>query len=560
MSFKDGSTHTAERIAPVNGGISCFEITASPLTDKTGKIIAGIEVVRDITDRKQAEIKLRESEEKFKSLYSSMTEGVALHEMIYDDQGKAVDYMITDTNPAYEKITSLSREQAVGSKASELYGTGNPPYFDIYEKVTSSGEPTFFETYFPPMQKHFSISVFSPGKGKFATVFDDITERKNLEERLLQSQKLEAVGRLAGGVAHDFNNMLSAIISYSHLLKQKLKEDEPLHHFVEQILNVSEKGTNIVQSLLAFSRKQVVDLKSVKLNAVIEGMKKLLEKLIGEEIELSTKLSDEDLLIKADKTQIEMVLMNLAVNARDAMPDGGILTIETKQLAMNEEYVITQGHGRSGMYAQLSVTDTGVGMDDETKKKIFEPFFTTKEVGAGTGLGLSMVYGIIEQHNGNIQVSSELGKFTTFNIYFPLISEKFEDKGIAEDLPVFHDSGTILIAEDEKEVRESLKMILEEFGFTVIEAYDGYDAIQRFIENRDNIKLLILDVIMPKMNGKEAFAEIQKMNPEIKALFMSGYTADIIRRKGIHEEGLNFINKPISPYDLQRKMIEILNN
>jgi CheY-like chemotaxis protein len=206
------------------------------------------------------------------------------------------------------------------------------------------------------------------------------------------------------------------------------------------------------------------------------------------------------------------------------------------------------------------VTDTGVGMDNETKKKIFEPFFTTKEVGAGTGLGLSMVYGIIEQHHGNIQVSSELEKFTTFNIYFPLISEEVEDKRTAEDLPVLHGSGTVLIAEDEKEVRESLKMILEEFGFTVIEACDGQDTIQKFIDNRDNIKLLILDVIMPKMTGKEAFAEIQKMNPEMKALFMSGYTADIMHRKGIHEEGLNFINKPISPYDLQRKIIELVNN
>jgi CheY-like chemotaxis protein len=297
----------------------------------------------------------------------------------------------------------------------------------------------------------------------------------------------------------------------------------------------------------------------VRLNTVIEGIKKLTGKLIGEEIELKTRLSEKNLLINADKTRIEQVLMNLAVNARDAMPDGGVLTIETKQVVMDEEYVRVHEYGRPGIYAMLSVTDTGIGMDDEIKEKIFEPFFTTKEVGSGTGLGLSMIYGIIEQHHGFIQVSSEAGKGTAFTIYFPLIDKEIEDEKRAEALPALHGTGTVLIAEDEKEVRESLKGILEEFGFTVVEAFDGQDAVQKFIDNRDAVRLLILDVIMPKKNGKEVYAEIQRTNPEMKALFMSGYTADILQRRGILEEGLTLINKPVSPDNLSREIRELLN-
>jgi signal transduction histidine kinase/CheY-like chemotaxis protein len=444
---------------------------------------------------------------------------------------------------------------------------GSPEYQRIYVKWYGKPKPYWTRLRILLLMSVFVIIVVSSmALWRYRSVLklnraliDNINERKKLEEQLLQSQKLEAVGRLAGGVAHDFNNMLTAIISYGHLLKMKLKENDPLHHNIDQILSVSDRGSNLIQSLLEFSRKQNVHLNPVRLNTVIEGIKKLTGKFIGEEIELKTRLSEKDLLIHADKTRIEQVLMNLAVNARDAMPDGGVLTIETKQVVMDEEYVRVHEYGRPGIYAMLSVTDTGIGMDDEIKEKIFEPFFTTKEVGSGTGLGLSMVYGIIEQHHGFIQVSSEAGKGTAFTIYFPLIDKEIEDEKRAEALPALHGTGTVLIAEDEKEVRESLKGILEEFGFTVVEALDGQDAVQKFIDNRDAIRLLILDVIMPKKNGKEVYAEIQKTNPEMKALFMSGYTADILQRRGILEEGLTLINKPVSPDDLSREIRELLN-
>jgi len=386
----------------------------------------------------------------------------------------------------------------------------------------------------------------------------DISYRKKLEEQLMQSQKLEAVGQLAGGVAHDFNNMLTAIIGYGYLLRSKIQEDASLRQTVDQILSVSERGAHLVQGLLAFSRKQVIDLKPVNLNDIIERIKKLLTRLIGEEIELRTHLSNDNLIIRADSGQIEQVLMNLAVNARDAMPDGGILTIETKPAHTEQEFMRFHRHEIPGPHALISVIDSGMGMDDATKEKIFEPFFTTKEVGKGTGLGLATVYGIIEQHSGHINVSSETGKGTTFSIYLPLIQEEVEDTKGAEEPHSIHGKEIILLAEDQKEVRKSMKCILEEFGFTVIEAVDGQDAVDKFIMYKDKIQFLILDVIMPRKNGREAFEEIKNVRPHMKALFISGYTADIIERKGILEKGLDFIYKPISPDDLTKKLKELI--
>jgi len=260
----------------------------------------------------------------------------------------------------------------------------------------------------------------------------------------------------------------------------------------------------------------------------------------------------------ADSSQIEQVLMNLANNARDAMPDGGLLTMGTELVELGEEYIKTHGYGKPGMYALISVTDTGEGMDENIREKIFEPFFTTKEVGKGTGLGLSMVYGIIKQHNGYINVYSELGKGTTFKIYLPLTTAEVEETKPTEPTITIGGTETILLAEDDADVRTFTKSVLEEFGYTVIEAGNGEDAVKRFIENKDKVQLLLLDVIMPKKNGKEVYEEIRKTRPEIKALFMSGYATNIIQKKGILEKGLNFILKPISPTKLLRTIREVL--
>ena len=386
----------------------------------------------------------------------------------------------------------------------------------------------------------------------------DITEQKKLEDQLRHAQKMEAIGQLAGGVAHDFNNILTAVIGYGNLLNMKLRKDDPLKHNVEQIMRISERGAGLTHSLLTFSRKQIIDLKPVNLNKVLKTSVNILPRLIRENIKMKVELSEESLYIMADSIQIEQVMMNLASNARDAMPGGGIFSIKTEKIKINSEFINTHGFGRQGKYVVLSITDTGSGMSNDLKDKIFEPFFTTKKMGEGTGLGLSIVYGIVKQHSGFIIVYSEEGIGTTFKLYFPLINLSKEDDAAAVIKPE-RGNEVVLIAEDEDEVREPLKIILENYGYEVIEAIDGKDAVEKFKADKDRIKLLVFDVIMPKMNGKKAYDMIKAIKPDISVIFTSGYTADTLQTKEILDEGLSFIPKPVSPNELLLKIREVLD-
>lgn len=387
----------------------------------------------------------------------------------------------------------------------------------------------------------------------------DITERKKLERQLRQSQKMEAIGQIAGGIAHDFNNILTAIIGYASLLQMKMRKDDPLRRNAEQVIASAERAANLTQSLLAFSRKQTSNPLPVNLNKIINRVESLLLRVIGEDIELKTMLSDKDLTVMADHVQTEQVLMNLATNARDAMPEGGLLTIETGTMEMDEEYVKVQGYGKPGRYALISVTDSGIGMDKKIKAKIFEPFFTTKEIGKGTGLGLSIVYGIVKQHNGYINCYSEQGKGTTFRICLPIIKGEVKEIKQAGISAQIGGTETVLVAEDEEEVRELTKVVLEEFGYSVIEAVNGDDAVKKFMENKDKVQLLLLDVKMPKMSGKEAYDRIRKIKPDIKTLFASGYPADYVYKKDMLGAGVDFVSKPISPTELLKKVREVLD-
>jgi len=368
--------------------------------------------------------------------------------------------------------------------------------------------------------------------------------------------------QLAGGVAHDFNNVLTALIGYGNLLKMKMREDDPLRLYVDQMLTSSEKAASLTQSLLAFSRKQLIKLEPYKINTVIRDAEKLLKRLLTEDIELKKILSDDDLTILTDITQMNQILLNLATNARDAMPQGGTITIETKEVVLGKDFYFFHGKGESHKYIRLSVSDNGFGMDDKTKEQIFNPFFTTKEVGKGTGLGLSIVYGIVKQHNGLIDVQSTPGRSTTFHLYFPAANpQDVEEKPIE---PVLKNAPNgkevILVAEDNTEVRQLTKEVLEGSGYTVLEARDGWDAIEKFAQNKDRINLVILDVVMPKKNGNEAFNEIRKIRENVKALFTSGYTGDIVLGKGIQNNAFNFIPKPVSPYELLKKVRLVLDN
>ncbi len=387
----------------------------------------------------------------------------------------------------------------------------------------------------------------------------DITERKKLEEKLLHSQKMEAIGQFAGGIAHDFNNMLTAIIGYGEFLKMDTDEDSPSHHYVDAILSAAAKSVNLTQQILAFGRKQIISPKQTDLNALIKGIEKLLRRLIGEDIEINIALADRDLTVLVDHGQLEQVLMNLCTNARDAMPDGGTIFISTGTDFLDREYIETCDVENAGIYALVTVTDTGGGMDEKTRQRIFEPFFTTKDLGKGTGLGLSTVYGIIKQHNGHINVYSEEGKGTTFKIYLPLTESPIEEGERKEIIPPERGSETVLVAEDNDDVRALTKQVLLKYGYKVIEAVDGEDAVNQMRKYKDIVRLVVIDVIMPKKSGKEVCDEIRKIKPDVKVLFTSGYTSDIINKKGILEEGAGFISKPLTPNDLLRKIRETLD-
>jgi nitrogen-specific signal transduction histidine kinase len=397
------------------------------------------------------------------------------------------------------------------------------------------------------------------GKPAKLVLANDVTDSMKLEEQLRQSQKMEAVGLLAGGVAHDFNNVLTAIIGYGNLLHMKLPPDDPLRAYAESILTTSQRAAQLTQSLLTFSRKQVIKPQPMGINGIVLRVEKLLKRLIREDIDLRTELDEADTTVLADSVQIEQVLMHLVTNARDAMPEGGTLTIRSTVVDLDAEDAATRGAGRPGRYVRLTVADSGRGMDEQTRERIFEPFFTTKEMGKGTGLGLATVYGIIKQHGGFIDVESAPGAGTSFHLYFP-------SAGTGGELPVSPDSQappggseTVLVAEDDDIIRALVRSVLKEFGYQVIEAKDGEEAVRVFGENRDRIDLLLFDVIMPKKNGRAALDEIRARQPRAKVLFMSGYSADMISKEGILDEGVSFIPKPVSPSELLRKVREVLD-
>ena len=408
-----------------------------------------------------------------------------------------------------------------------------------------------------PVEVHLQRSVFERIPVYVAIILDT-SESKKLESQLLHAHKMEAVGQLAGGIAHDFNNILTAIIGYGSIMQRKIMKGDPLTKPLDSILVSARRAAALTQNLLAFSRKQVMQIQPVDMNKIVKNVDNLLSRIIGENIEVKTSLAPGEVRIQADRGQIEQVLMNLATNARDAMPVGGTLLIETSRLAVDTEIIGMHGSVPSGNYALLSVSDTGAGLDETTKKRMFDPFFTTKEVNKGTGLGLSIIYGIVKQHEGYISVDSVFGKGTTFKIYLPLFQKANEEKPL-EELPVSRGgTETILYAEDDASIREVLDEVLTSAGYTVIAANDGEDAMHKFTENKDKIHLLVLDVIMPKKSGKEVYDAIKQMRSDIKVLFISGYTADMIQNSGVMEESVNFLYKPVMPNDLLQKIRDTL--
>ncbi len=389
-------------------------------------------------------------------------------------------------------------------------------------------------------------------------IVENVTERRVLEEQLRQSQKIEAVGRLAGGIAHDFNNLLMLIRGYTELLLDHAGRNESLRRYAEEIQRASDRATSLTQQLLAFSRKQVLEPKVLDLNTVVAEIQKMLQRLLGEDVELSIHLDPKLGRVKADPSQVEQVIMNLAVNSRDAMPRGGKLSIETANVELDESYARQHAGARPGRYVMLAVTDTGSGMDATTKSRIFEPFFTTKEKGKGTGLGLSTVYGIVKQSEGYIWVYSELNRGTTFKVYLPQVDAPVE---VAERRPAAFARGseTVLVVEDEEGVRKLAREFLEDAGYTVLEARNGEAAMGLAERYTGPLHLLLTDVVMPRMSGRELAEQLLRLRPEVKVLYISGYTDDAIVQHGVLDASVAFLQKPFTRDALARKVRDVLN-
>ncbi|HXX54448.1 MAG TPA: ATP-binding protein [Thermodesulfovibrionales bacterium] len=378
------------------------------------------------------------------------------------------------------------------------------------------------------------------------------SDQKKHEGHLSHEQKMEVIGQMAGNVAHDFNNILTSIIGYASILQAESNDHQK--GYVDQILRSAEKASHLTQGLLSLSRKQLLKAKLTNLNESVKSIEKLLSRIVGEERALKICFAKEPLTVLADEVQLEQALITLAMNARDAMPNGGTLTIETMSSELDQHYCETHGCGIPGKYAAISFTDTGIGLDEIKRERIFDPFFTTKGGREGTDLGLAVVYGIIKQHHGYISVHSHQEKGTTFTLFLPLISTAEKEKRPTRSSALAHGTGTILLAEDDTDVRNLSRWVLEEFGYTVIEASDGAEAIRTFTDNKDKIQLLVLDVVMPHKNGPEVFHEIRKLNPHIKALFMSGYPADLLCKEEVLEAGSHFVAKPVSPRNLLKEV------
>jgi two-component system NtrC family sensor kinase len=517
-------------------------------------------VISDITVRKCAEAEIQATMSLLGATLESTADGI----LVVDISGR-----IVRSNRKFREMWNIPEE---------LLGRGDDREVTDYVKSQLANPNAFLarigELYSEPDRGSYDVLEFRDGKiferisspqrvGEEITgrvwSFRDVTEQRKLEAQLRHSQKMEAIGTLAGGVAHDFNNMLTAIIGFSILVKQELDASDPKMMYIEQVLAAAERATGLTQSLLSYSRKEPLNPGRHDLNGIVRKVVKLLARLIGEDIELVVSLQDVELAIKADSGQMEQVLMNLATNARDAIPGKGRVAITTGLVELSKDFVRAHGFGKAGRYVNISFADTGEGMDRRTMERIFEPFYTTKQIGRGTGLGLSMVYGIIKQHDGFISVNSELGLGTTFDIYLPMAASPEEKKTNVEEEVVVGGTETILIVEDSPEIRELLVQVLSGAGYRSLEAVDGQDGVDRFRENLDDVQLVILDVIMPRKNGKEAFEEIRSMKGEVKAIFTSGYTGDIISRQGILAGEYNFIAKPLSPNKVLAKVREVLD-
>ena len=533
------------------------------ILDERGHPVRMIGTAQDISEGKHAEEALRQadqrerqSEQRYRELVENAKDIIYTHDLTG---------LYTSLNKAGEQITGYTRDEVLKMNVTDMVV---PECLDQARRLLSrklaGDELTVYEVEIlakdgrrVPLEVNTRL-IYKDGEAVgIQGIARDVSERLQLGEQLRQSQKLEAIGQLAGGVAHDFNNLLTVISGYSDMVLKRIRKDPILRPQIEEIRKAAARAASLTRQLLAFSRKQVLDPKVLDLNSIVADMDRLLRRLIGEDIELVAVCSESLGRVKADPGQLSQVIVNLVINSRDAMPNGGKITIETNTVKLDELYAANHVPVSAGEYVMLAISDTGEGMDRATQQQIFEPFFTTKAVGKGTGLGLSMVYGVVKQSGGYIWVYSELGVGTTFKIYLPLVHEKLEQTSRqVRELP--KGTETVMLVEDEEPVRKLVKDILDNNGYTVLVAGSGEEALKVCEECKGPIQLLITDVVMPGMSGRELVEHLTK-RPGLKVLYISGYPDDAIVRHGILEPGTNFLQKPFTPDDLVRKVHDVLS-
>lgn len=504
----------------------------------------------------------KQTEEKLFKLSQSIEESPVAF-VLMDVNGN-LEYV----NPQFFRISGYAPRNMIGLNVKSLQPTGSQTddFQEAWESVGADniwrGEMQIKKQDGECFWAYLTLLPLKNPEGRVNSmmmIMEDTSEKRQLEAQLIQSQKLEGIGQLAGGVAHDFNNILTAIIGYAQLVYLNMQSDDTNRGHIKHILDYSEKAATITKSLLAFSRKQTTNLSCFNVNDLISDFQKLLLRLMPENIEIQTQFTSQKLSVLVDQVQLEQVIMNLATNARDAMPDGGLIIIATNMTEIDQEFIKSNGYGRTGSYAQITMADMGRGMNRQTLDKIFEPFFTTKEPGKGTGLGMTIVYNIVSRHNGFITVESEPGKGTRVRILLPIV-QAAEDVNGSKTEEYIEQGGarTILVAEDDSGIRDLITTILTERGYEVIGVADGVEAVKQFSENREKVSLVMLDGIMPKKNGREAYREIRAMKPDVKVIFMSGYLENMLDFDHLMEREIHFLQKPVLPLDILKKIQELL--
>ena len=554
--FFTGNLGEARAIQALKSGATDYVLKDGAVERLAPAIQRAVREAAERRARAQAEDALKQSEEGFRQLFNCNPHPT----WVFDVE----TLRFVEVNDAAIEHYGYSREEFRGMLITDLHPSQEVPLVEEAVATPKDGIRRF-GTWVHRTKDGRLINVdvaahdleFRGRRGRLV-VAHDITQQQELQVQLQQSQKMDAIGRLAGGVAHDFNNLLGVIIGYGERLLRRLPS--PDRREINEVLKAAEHAASLTRQLLAFSRRQVLKPRVLDLNAVVGEMDGMLRRIIGEDIDLVTVLQDGLGQVKADPGQIQQVVMNLAVNARDAMPKGGRLTIETGNAELDESYISAHLAVRSGHYVMLAVTDSGMGMDAATQARIFEPFFTTKEAGKGTGLGLSTVFGIVKQSEGNVWVYSEPQRGTTFKIYLPRVDEVVEEQPAQEAETAAGGSETILLVEDSDSLRELGREILEEHGYKVIEASSGAAALEALARHTGSLDLILTDLVMSGMSGRELADQVTRLRPGTKVIFMSGYTDDALGHHGVLETGTAFVEKPFTIDGLLRKVRDVLDS